>query len=217
MLIFLRGEHAGALVEPYEAFLRAAVGAELDRLYLHRPEPGVLGLQEERHFGFAEAVDRLHRVADEEQRAAVTLLPAGRQLGEELELRERGVLELVDQDVRDSRRARAGGRSDLDRAEGLSAVRELGEMAWRARRTAPEPRDRGLEQREDRSSASHCRSSPRGRHRAPKAWRNPVMDEFLAEAGVWSTRPMSGIRAERFLKPWDRAPGAFRNRSFETK
>src|SRR6266571_4693028 len=60
-LVFLRGEHARErLVEPlHEAFLRAAVGAELDRLELHRPEPGVLGLQEERHFGFAEAVDRL--------------------------------------------------------------------------------------------------------------------------------------------------------------
>src|SRR5207244_159399 len=78
------------LVEPLrEAFLRAAVGAELDRLELHRPEPAVLGLQEERHFGFAEAVDRLHRVADEEQRAAVARLPSRSQLGQQFELRER--------------------------------------------------------------------------------------------------------------------------------
>jgi len=50
----------------FTSLLRAAVGAELDRLELHRPEPGVLRVQEERHFGFAEAVNRLHRVADED-------------------------------------------------------------------------------------------------------------------------------------------------------
>ncbi len=154
-LVFLRGEHARErLVEPlHEAFLRAAVGAELDRLELHRPEPGVLGLQEERHFGFAEAVDRLHRVADEEQRAAVTLLPAGSQLGEELELRERGVLELVDQDVRDLlvEREQQVARV-VDRAERLErAVSELGEVSLAALAEQHlEVRDGGLEKREDR-------------------------------------------------------------------
>src|SRR5881296_3151374 len=154
-LVFLRGEHARErLVEPlHEAFLRAAVGTELDRLELHRPEPGVLGLQEERHFGFAEAVDRLHRVADEEQRAAVTLLPAGSQLGEELELRERGVLELVDQDVRDLlvEREQQVARV-VDRAERLErAVSELGEVGLAALAEQHlELRDRGLEKREDR-------------------------------------------------------------------
>ena len=154
-LVFLRGEHARErLVEPlHEAFLRAAVGAELDRLELHRPEPGVLRPQEQRYFGFAEAVDRLHRVADEEQRAAVALLPAGSQLGEELELRERGVLELVDQDVRDLlvEREQEVARV-VDRAERRErAVRELGEVGLAA---LPEQhlevRDGGLEQREDR-------------------------------------------------------------------
>src|SRR5882762_10514338 len=154
-LVFLRGEHARErLVEPlHEAFLRAAVGAELDRLELHRPEPGVLGLQEERHFGFAEAVDRLHRVADEEQRAAVALLPSGSQLGEELELRERRVLELVDQDVRDLlvEREQQVARV-VDRAERLErAVRELGEVGLAALAEQHlEVRDGGLEQREDR-------------------------------------------------------------------
>src|SRR6266702_1149152 len=154
-LVFLRGEHARErLVEPlHEAFLRAAVGAELDRLELHRPEPGVLGLQEERHFGFAKAVDRQHRVADEEQRAAVTLLPAGSQLGEELELRERGVLELVDQDVRDLlvEREQQVARV-VDRAERLErAVGELGEVSLAALAEQHlEVRDGGLEKREDR-------------------------------------------------------------------
>src|SRR5947209_815120 len=154
-LVFLRGEHARErLVEPlHEAFLRAAVGAELDRPDLHRPEPGGLGLQEERHFGFAEAVDRLHRVTDEEQRAAVTLLPAGSQLGEELVLRERGVLELVDQDVRDLlvEREQQVARV-VDRAERLErAVRELGEVSLAALAEQHlEVRDGGLEKREDR-------------------------------------------------------------------
>src|SRR5206468_3100128 len=154
-LVFLRGEHARErLVEPlHEAFLRAAVGAELDRLELHRPEPGMLGLQEERHFCFAEAVDRLHRVADEEQRAAVTLLPAGSQLGEELKLRERGVLELVDQDVRDLlvEREQQVARV-VDRAErGERAVRELGEVGLAALAEQHlEVRDGGLEKRKDR-------------------------------------------------------------------
>jgi len=113
----------------------------------------VLGLQEERHFGFAEAVDRLHRVADEEQRAAVTLLPAGSQLGEELELRERGVLELVDQDVRDLlvEREQQVARV-VDRAERLErAVSELGEVSVAALAEQHlEVRDGGLEKREDR-------------------------------------------------------------------
>src|SRR5882672_808795 len=80
-LVLLRGEHARErLVEPlHEAFLRAAVGAELDRLERHRTDARMLCLEEERDFRFAEAVDGLHRVADQEQRAAISLLPTGYQ------------------------------------------------------------------------------------------------------------------------------------------
>jgi hypothetical protein len=38
----------------------------------------LLRKQEQRHVGIAKPVDRLHRVADEEQRAPVVGLPAGR-------------------------------------------------------------------------------------------------------------------------------------------
>src|SRR5262249_50251258 len=101
----------------------------------------------------AEAVNRLHRVADQEQRAPVAFLPAGGELGEELELRERGVLELVDQDMRDLlvEREQQVARV-VDRAECLErAVRELGEIGLAALAEQNlELRDRGLEKREDR-------------------------------------------------------------------
>src|SRR5256885_7015971 len=44
----------------------------------------------------AEAVDRLHRIAHDEQRAPIALLPGGGEGFEQLELRQRGVLELID-------------------------------------------------------------------------------------------------------------------------
>src|SRR5690349_22371297 len=59
------------------------------------------GFEEQADFCFAEAVDRLHRVADEEQRAAISLLPARYQFFKQGKLGLGGVLELVGQDVRD--------------------------------------------------------------------------------------------------------------------
>ena len=53
--------------------------------------------QVETDLGLAKAVNRLHRIADGEQRATIAMLPAGRQRGEQLVLAARGVLELVDQ------------------------------------------------------------------------------------------------------------------------
>ena len=67
--------------------------------------------QEQSDLGVAEAIDRLHRVADHEQRAAVARLPAGGERLEQLELRERGVLELIDQDVPQVEARRAAPRS----------------------------------------------------------------------------------------------------------
>ncbi len=49
--------------------------------------------------GLAKAVDRLHRIADREQGAAVSVLPAGGQRREQFILAARGVLKLVDQQV----------------------------------------------------------------------------------------------------------------------
>src|SRR5438445_13379504 len=87
-------------------------------------------MQEERDLGLAEAVDRLHRVADDEERAPVALVPSGGEPLEQLPLRDRGVLELVDQDVADAvveREEQVARR--LGRAEGAhGALRELGEV-----------------------------------------------------------------------------------------
>src|SRR5207302_5816637 len=70
-----------------EAGLRAEVGGEREALELDTAEARVPGLQEQRDLRLAEAVDRLHRVADEEERAAVARLPAGGEALEELPLR----------------------------------------------------------------------------------------------------------------------------------
>ncbi len=60
------------------------------------------GFQKQRHLGLAETVDGLHRVAHDEERAAVALFPARGELREQLVLRHGGVLELVDEDVVDA-------------------------------------------------------------------------------------------------------------------
>ena len=59
----------------------------------------LLQVDEQTDFGLAEAIDRLHRIADAEQRAAVAVGPPAGQALQQVELTERGVLELVDQDV----------------------------------------------------------------------------------------------------------------------
>jgi hypothetical protein len=59
-------------------------------------------VEEQADIGFAEAVDRLHRIADQEHRAAIVRRPARGQLLEQREVTVRGVLELVDQYVADA-------------------------------------------------------------------------------------------------------------------
>ena len=58
--------------------------------------------QEESDVGLAEAVDRLHRVADDEQRPAVVRHPAARQFFDQADLARAGVLEFIDQQVADA-------------------------------------------------------------------------------------------------------------------
>jgi hypothetical protein len=58
--------------------------------------------QEEPDVGLAETVDRLHRIADHEQRPAVIRHPAAGQLFEQPDLARAGVLEFVDQQVADA-------------------------------------------------------------------------------------------------------------------
>ena len=89
---------------------------------IHRQREGVQpdgadpvrpGLQEESHLRLAEAVDRLHRIADQEQRPAVSGLPVPDEPAEQVILALGGVLELVDQQMPDL------------------AVKGMGQVGWR--------------------------------------------------------------------------------------
>ncbi len=70
-------------------------------------------VQEQAHVRLAKAVDGLHGIADQEQRAPVVRRPALGELLQQREVTVRGVLELVDQDVADAvieRQREIGGR-----------------------------------------------------------------------------------------------------------
>ncbi len=75
---------------------------ERERLERNVTDAAPLRFEEQRQVGVAEAVDRLHRIADEEQRSAVAALPSGGQQLEQLHLRLRRILELVDEQVLDT-------------------------------------------------------------------------------------------------------------------
>ncbi len=78
---------------------RAEIDRERQRLEVAGRRCRLPHVQEQPDLGLAEAVDRLHRVADQEQRAAVAGLPAGSQRRGAAVLRLGRVLELVDQHV----------------------------------------------------------------------------------------------------------------------
>ena len=78
---------------------RAEIHGERERFERDAAEAPRAHVEEEPHLGTAEPVDRLHRVPDEEQRAAISPAPAGRERFEQPDLRLRRVLELVDQHV----------------------------------------------------------------------------------------------------------------------
>ena len=116
--------------------------------------PADARVEEIAHLGLAEPVDRLHRIADGEQRAAVAVIPAGRQPADELELRPRRVLELVDEDVRDAQVRR---EQQLFRRVGVA------ERGQRAQRRLAEVRLAGAREhelqlrRERRQQRERCR------------------------------------------------------------
>ena len=80
----------------------AEVAREDQWFALNVPDAMLSGFDEQRHFGVAKTVDRLHRIADEKKRPAVACLPPACQEFDELHLRARGVLELVYQQVTDA-------------------------------------------------------------------------------------------------------------------
>ena len=77
-LVGLGGKDArkGVVEELDQLALRAEVGGESQRLESYVAQAFAPRVQEERDLGLAKAVDRLHRVADDEERAAVVSLPS---------------------------------------------------------------------------------------------------------------------------------------------
>jgi len=86
--------------------------------------------QEQSDLGFAKTIDRLHRVADRKHGAAVARLPPGGQPGDEFVLADRGILELVDQQMPDAivERKREIGWSIHAAESEQRTLRNLGEV-----------------------------------------------------------------------------------------
>src|ERR1700682_427273 len=90
-------------VDPFDnPRMGAEVGREREGLEAHAADSVMPYAQEEADFGLAEAVDRLHGVSDQEERAPILRLPTRGELFDQLELRVGSVLELVDEDVADA-------------------------------------------------------------------------------------------------------------------
>ncbi|MGB3428888.1 MAG: hypothetical protein WBA53_12025 [Burkholderiaceae bacterium] len=120
-------EHA---IHPLDdARLRAEVPRELERLQRQRPDTAVPRAQEQADLRLAETVDRLHRVTDHEQRAAIPSRPVGDESLDEFELGDRGVLELVDQQMTQARVERKRNVAGLLVAKRLhGAMRHFAEI-----------------------------------------------------------------------------------------
>ncbi len=91
---------------------RAEVPRELQRLHRHFADAMLASAQEQPDLRFAKEVNRLHRIAYREQRVTVALLPRRGERGKQVELRDRGVLELVDEHVPERD---AGAQSEIGR------------------------------------------------------------------------------------------------------
>ncbi len=131
-----------------------------------------LGLQEQRDVGLPERIDRLHRVADAEQRAPVALLPAGEQQLQQLFLRRRRVLVFVHEQVADAvveRERKLGRRRGVAqriacrrRHGGMVQAAALGEMRHQFR-------DRVRQHGHQRLDAIPLRVAQRRRRQLPDA------------------------------------------------
>ena len=90
-------------VDPiHDGWMRAEVHRKRKRDGVDGAYPVFPGLEEKPHLRFAKTVDRLHGVAHQEQRPAIIRVPVPDQAGEQAVLTLGGVLELVDEQVRDA-------------------------------------------------------------------------------------------------------------------
>ena len=117
-------------VVPLHDFRRTPeISVQGQRFKLHAADTGGAGAEKHADLGFAKTVDGLHRVADQEQRAAIARLPARGEQREQLGLLQRCVLEFVDQDVADAR---------------VQAQRQIGWIIHAAQRGARRGSDRRI-------------------------------------------------------------------------
>ena len=66
------------------------------------PDTLLPGSQEKGHVGIPEPVDRLHRIAHQEERAAIAGLPSGREQFQKPDLGTRSILKFIHEDVLDA-------------------------------------------------------------------------------------------------------------------
>ena len=106
-----------------DAGLRAEIGREPQRFERDCAYALATRPEEQSDFGLAETIDRLHGIANHEQRAAIVRLPACCEPFEQIELGEGGILEFIDEDVADAvvkRKQQIGWR--LLRAKGSESA-----------------------------------------------------------------------------------------------
>ena len=111
--------------------MRTEIHRERQRCERHTADAINACAQIQPHVGLAKTIDRLHRIADHKQSAAIIPLPAGGKPRQQLELRQRGILKLIHQQMAYAvveRQRQVSGRIILTQREqgGLRHRSEIG-------------------------------------------------------------------------------------------
>ena len=99
----------------HHALHRAKIHRKRKRRQLNRTNALKPRAQIQAHFGFAKAVNRLHRITHHKQRSAIIRLPAGGQARQQVKLRQRRILKLIHQQM------------------GYAVIQRQREIRWRIR------------------------------------------------------------------------------------
>ena len=138
---------------------RAEIAPQFERLERQSGEPGGAHRREAADLRVAKAVDGLHRIADQEQRAPVAGRPVLRERAQQFVLIARGVLEFVDEDVHEPR-AEAFGQRRRAAVLGQRPARgagDLGVIAFAVRvEQARQLRSRVQQQTRERVERAAC-------------------------------------------------------------
>jgi hypothetical protein len=88
------------MVDPgHHRRIRSKIAGQTLHIELDGAEPVLRQVEKGSHFRLTETINRLHRIADAEDTAPIVSLPARRELLHQIELRRRGVLEFVEQEM----------------------------------------------------------------------------------------------------------------------